>query len=308
MRGFAGLRSPRRSQQLAALRNQAANSLKNIFSGQLQLAFSSPMNAFTSDSIELLIASTQCEATPAVETYAFAFIPATVKKAAPFKEAVLKKFSDMRHVATRELAESCDDVEVVFEADLPRSSDAYRSRYSALRKFAEQHNANLWNDYLVGPTREDAPKPPSGVKLKMRTEFLNDAVELRVALAAFVLHWSDFSINIGDCDGPAKVNNIDRDIEFEVAESAPALDHLRWYINQIANLHVPAQTLHYADEYTGARLPYHLLEEMEPPKHVIESLLFAAKSGSSWRGAGDCRIHELVGKLEGHLKRLNRAA
>ncbi|MBU4182909.1 MAG: hypothetical protein KJ565_14560, partial [Gammaproteobacteria bacterium] len=132
-----------------------------------------------------------------------------------------------------------------------------------------------------------------------------DALELRMALVPYVLHWSDHSVNLcGEPDCPAKVNSMDRNVEFELADSAPSLDHLRWFINQIVDMHVAAQSLHYADRYTGRRLPYWLLDDMEPPVEVIEKMLLHAKRIAKWRGGRTGLLRDLVATLRRHVARL----
>lgn len=261
------------------------------------------MNIFSADSTELIASSIQCEAELVSKTYFFSFIPALTKKAATLQEVVLKEFPDLRHVVTRELAESCDEVEILFETKQLISLVACEEMRAAAEALAKRHNAEIWSvrDAMSYESRE--PDAPKGLKLRFRTEFFKDVLVLRLALVPYVLHWSDYSINLsGEPGCPAKFDGFDRNVEFELVTTAPSLDHLRWYVNQIPDMHVAAESLHYADKYTGTRLPYHLMAKMEPPVEVIEDMLQAAKAAASWVGeAPNCCIHELVKRLTAHL-------
>lgn len=257
------------------------------------------MKLFTADPAELAASSIQCEAKPVSKTHYLSFIPTLTKKATALQDVVRKEFPDLRHVVTRELAESCDEVEVVFGTTHPVSPEVFEKMRADAHTLAKRHEASLWctRDALFYESRE--PDAPKGLKVRMRTEYLGDALVLRIALFPYVLHWSDFSINMtGEPDCSAQFNNMDRNVEFELTDNAPSLDHLRWYLNQIVDMHVAAESLHYADRYTGRRLPYPLLEKMEPPVDVIENMLTVAKEAADWVGeTPDCRIHGLVEAL-----------
>lgn len=261
------------------------------------------MNLFTADPAELAASSIQCEAKPASKAYLFSFIPKLIKKAGALQAAVLNEIPNLRHIATRELAESCDEVEVVFETIQPISHEVFEQIRSAANALAKRHNAMLWSVREARSYSSRESDAPRGVNLRMRTEFLEDVLVLRIALLPWVLHWSDYSINMtGAPSCPAQIDNMDRNVEFELAGSAPSLDHLRWYINQIADMHVAAETLHYADRYTGRRLPYHLLEKMMPPVEVIENMLTVATDATNFVGdQPNCRIREVVKSLTNQL-------
>lgn len=246
---------------------------------------------------------------PVLKTYSFAFVVSSEKKVTDFLEVVGREFPDMRHIATREMAESCSEVEVVFETTIPESSEAFQGKINALRMMATRRRVNLWEWDIVGNSADAVPRRPAGVKMKMRTEFLHDALELRIALTPYVLHWTDNSVHLpGNSDCAEMLSIMDRDVELEICEGAPSLDHLRWYINQMVDMHVAAESLHYADRYTGARLPYHLLNEMESPVEVIEKMLVHAKRIAKWRGGRKSLLHDLVATLTGHLARLKGTA
>ena len=68
------------------------------------------------------------------------------------------------------------------------------------------------------------------------------------------------------------MSGMDRSIEFEVTESAPKLDHLRWLLSKVTDMHVAAESLNYAERYNGERLPYDMVAQMEPPDDVIDEL------------------------------------
>lgn len=215
----------------------------------------------------------------------------------------------MRLVGTNKVADSCDEFEQLFEAALAAESDARGERAKELRNLAGHHNSVLWSHYAASSLDGATQRQPRGIKLRLRTEFLHNALELRVALLPYVLHWTELSIRHGDeCLEPSMVDTFDREVELEVVSTAPSLDRLRWYINQMADMHVAAESLHYADRYTGARLPHHLLEQMEPPLSVVESLFETAKSGADWLPRSDQRLRELADTLAKHIARLRHTA
>lgn len=267
------------------------------------------MNSFTSDPIEFLVASTQMNKSNLdMESYAYALISDSPEDATELIEQALSRFPDMQVIETRQLADSCEDVEVVFEAKLPRDSNADGERKQALCNLASRCNTVFWHHSCVSAPDSELQSQRRGKKLRMRTEFLCDALELRIALLPYVLHWTERSTEFGhETQHPTAVAALDREIELEVVETAPSLDHLRWYINQMVDMHVAAESLQDANRYTGERLPYHLLVLMEPPLAVVECLLDAAKAGANWFRRSDCRLRELVNTLTKHKERLQQA-
>lgn len=130
-----------------------------------------------------------------------------------------------------------------------------------------------------------------------------DTIELRISLAPYVLSWNecfDEQFSAGDKKHPSAG---DREVEFELSSTAPKLDHLRWLLSQIPDMHVPAASLHTAERYTGARLPYDLIEAMDPPVAVVKKMLATAKEVAEWRGKAGSLQQDLVTNLEDHLVR-----
>lgn len=126
-------------------------------------------------------------------------------------------------------------------------------------------------DVLAERTAPDAPH-----RLKMRCEYLCDALQLRLALAPWVLSWNEVELDNAThwTTGTRGVmSGADRSIEFEVTDNAPILDHLRWLLSKITDMHIPAESLNYAERYTGDRLPYDIVERMRPPEALIEELM-----------------------------------
>lgn len=110
----------------------------------------------------------------------------------------------------------------------------------------------------------------------MRCEFLCDAIILRYALSPWVVGWKDEQWNDDDEHGvPKRMRESDRSIEFLVSEDAPRLNHLRWLINQITDMHVAAESLNYAEHYDESRLSYKVIERITPPQRVIKKMFEA---------------------------------
>lgn len=133
-----------------------------------------------------------------------------------------------------------------------------------------------------------------------------DAIELRISLTPYVLSWKEIFDPVLSGEDKQHPTDGDREVEFELSSTAPKLDHLRWLLNQIPDMHVPAESLHTAERYTGARLPYQLIEEMVPPLAVIKKMLATAKEVAEWRGKPGSLQQDLVANLEAHLARKTR--
>lgn len=139
---------------------------------------------------------------------------------------------------------------------------------------------NLTRCYAKDLTGEwRAPDAPH--RFKMRCEFLSDALLLRLALAPWVLTWREVELDapLDPATGARlKMTGMDRSIEFEVTDNAPKLDHLRWLLSKVTDMHVAAESLNYAERYTGERLPYDMVERMVPPEDVVEEMTTRLRS------------------------------
>lgn len=254
------------------------------------------------------ITAALAEAQPLVLPHWFYFIAPDAKKAKALQSAFKIQHPDLRHVETRQLVDSCADQELVFTAELPVSSAVFSNLAETFRELAEKHDSDYWS-FHIGSLDSNESKRPRGKELMMRCEFLGDAIELRLALGQYVLNWTELSTNLcEEGDHPVKLNGFDRELKFEVIEDCPSIDHLRWYINQIDDMHVAAETLQYAERYTGIRMPDWLLDTIEPPLEVVESMLKGAKAIVKWRGTRKSRLNALVQRLTEHVKRLGRDA
>ncbi len=61
---------------------------------------------------------------------------------------------------------------------------------------------------------------------------------------------------------------MDREIRFEVSTSAPHIEHLRWLLSSIIDMHVAAESLNYEEFYTEARMSPELIDAMAPPMEL----------------------------------------
>lgn len=118
----------------------------------------------------------------------------------------------------------------------------------------------------------EAKAPAHLRRLKGRTEFLRDTFIVRLLMAPHAVQWKDADGCGFLSDGPGVVHGMDSDYAVVLSESAPCLDHLRWLVNQVADLHVASESLHYEAKYTGDRLPNDLVERMTPPVEVREQM------------------------------------
>jgi hypothetical protein len=109
--------------------------------------------------------------------------------------------------------------------------------------------------------------PAKRHKLAMRCEFMQDALLLRLVLTPYVVRWSDSQWFMPEDseDVSPRVCGMDREIRFEVSTSAPHIEHLRWLLSSIVDMHVAAESLNYEEFYTEGRMSPKLIEAMAPP-------------------------------------------
>jgi len=191
--------------------------------------------------------------------------------------------------SVEQLAETVEDRRITLEGMVEASafeltkvtSALISAAYEVLGEFEERKEVRIpgagvrgvIETSLVQRTahREDEPaQPPKAppVELKGRTEFQRDTLIARALLAPYAVQWRD-----GDglgflSDGSNVVHGMDSDIAVTLADGAPHLDHLRWLLNQVVDMHVAAQSLSTKDRYTGERLPYDMVERMTPPEDI----------------------------------------
>lgn len=136
----------------------------------------------------------------------------------------------------------------------------------------------LATDYLWRPISEEqlaATAPPLNFQswparprrvMRFRTESYADLLLTRSLLAPCVCRWTDSEARSYDTKGveTATTTLSGHEVEFELADDRHTLDELRWLLNEVTDLHVAAQSLNYADQYTGERLNYEYLERMAP--------------------------------------------
>lgn len=261
--------------------------------------------ASQSTAFDQTIAQFLAESEPVMVTWQISFIVPTKKNVGPLRGAIETQSPGVVFTGTREVAESCKHQEVCFQVELPMSSKALSAKLEEFEAIAAEHEGVLF-DYEAIPQTEPAnevKRSTDGRHMKLRTEFMTDAIELRISLAPYVLSWNE-SFDEQFSGGNKKHPPIgDREVEFELSSTAPKLDHMRWLLIQIPDMHVPAESLHTVERYTGARLPHDLIEEMEPPVAVIKKMLATAKEVAEWRGKPGSLQQDLVTNLEAHLAR-----
>lgn len=188
-----------------------------------------------------------------------------------------------------QLAETLEDRRITLEGMVEASafeltkvtSSLISAAYEVLGKFEQRSEVRIPDSCVRGVIetnpvqraahREDRPtQPPKAplVELNGRTEFQRDTFIARAMLAPYAVQWRD-----GDglgllSDGSDVVHGMDSDIAVTLADGAPHLDHIRWLLNQVTDMHVAAQSLNAKDRYTGERLPYDMVERMTPPEDI----------------------------------------
>ena len=252
------------------------------------------------------IAHVLAKATHELATWSFTFIVPSTRQVKSLRAVIERRFPDMKHTITRDVAESCSHHEVHFQAAFAVSSDDVQNRIKSMYELVENRSAYFWDWGLVEVASARRNEQKSNLKMMCRTEFMHDAIELRIALAPYVLHWTDKTADMTEDMAPVGTRQTalhggDRDVEFEACDRAPCLDHLRWFINQIPDMHVPAQSLHTEERYTGARIPHELIEEMKPPVAIVQNMLATAKRVAKWRGSSKSLQAQLVRNIEEHL-------
>jgi hypothetical protein len=117
-------------------------------------------------------------------------------------------------------------------------------------------------------------------KLTLRTEFVSDVLLVRLVLAPYVWRWLDFDTSSAAMasKSPAVSSGLDHTVVLELNDQAPELDHLRWLLWQVPDLHVAAQSLDYTACYTGERLDYRLMDHLMPELEVLNTLQEAFKA------------------------------
>lgn len=117
------------------------------------------------------------------------------------------------------------------------------------------------------------PHRPKRV-MRLRAEFYGDILLTRLILAPWVCRWTDVESRCNESDGVevAVTSVFGHEAEFELADDSIKLDDLRWLLNQAVDLHVAAQTLNYADQYSGERLHYDYLDRIEPSEEVRHAM------------------------------------
>lgn len=191
--------------------------------------------------------------------------------------------------SVEQLAETLEDRRITLEGMVEASaleltkvtSALISAAYEVLGEFEERKEAPILGAGVRGVIetnlvqraahREDKatqpPKPPP-VELEGRTEFQRDIFIARALLSPYAVQWRDRDGLGFLSNGSNVVHGMDSDIAVTLADGAPHLDHLRWLLNQVVDMHVAAESLNTKDRYTGERLPYDMVERMTPPEDI----------------------------------------
>ena len=130
-----------------------------------------------------------------------------------------------------------------------------------------------------------------GVSYKFRAECESDSSLVRVAFANWIIGWKE----LRNYPFP------DVEVEMELLDSAPKLQDLRWFIQQLVDCHVIDETLERSRDYTGER-HYGPRLSVQPPDEIaqcVERPLQRATAIYKLRGA---RAKEAAVSLRGFRK------
>jgi hypothetical protein len=119
----------------------------------------------------------------------------------------------------------------------------------------------------------------AGTKYQLRTECRFDCESIRAILGPWLVSWKETSGYKYD-DSHVDVNGViwasmnwgsDTDVQFIVREDGPTLNEIRWFMANLTDCHVAVESLNTAEQYTGARIDYDLLESLQtrPSKAMI---------------------------------------
>jgi hypothetical protein len=114
----------------------------------------------------------------------------------------------------------------------------------------------------------------NSIAYRLRAECEYDADLVRALLARWLLSWTQ---RFSSVDASGQIGWPDVDIEIRLKKDAPPLESLRWLLNETSDLHVAAQSLDYANSYTGERVDYELVEAAVPNSGVLKQAAEDAK-------------------------------
>jgi hypothetical protein len=136
--------------------------------------------------------------------------------------------------------------------------------------------------------------------MRLRTEFLSDLILARLILAPYACRWTDVERQSLKANGEkTAVEGLDgNEAEFELADDQVTLDQLRWLLSNVTDMHVAAESLNYADRYTGERLHYEYLEQMTPSDDVLMKMRRTLANLRSFKDYADERFNELLVALD----------
>jgi hypothetical protein len=115
-------------------------------------------------------------------------------------------------------------------------------------------------------------------KFKFRAECTADAQVVRAVLLSWILDWKEVRSNL-EHEGVIHAMP-DVDVEFTIVDEGPTLGEILWLLDCIGNCHVAAETLAFAEDYTGERSSRDPLAAPAqlPRKEILSQVLSAVRS------------------------------
>lgn len=203
------------------------------------------------------------------------------KLAAELSATATERYPHLSVFACIKPAESLPDVELTLTSSKSAATTSLISEACGILMLLESqrdaHELDYEQEYHCtahDAATETTPSLPAcsrieGVKnrrhLRMRCEFIGDVMLARALLCPYVVRWSD-------ANPPGRSDWMDHEADFEIVDEDISLDELRWLLNQATDMHVAAQTLSYAERYTGERMNHDYLDRITPRGRVRAQL------------------------------------
>lgn len=197
---------------------------------------------------------------------------------------------DMRIVLVRRYVRMTAEIVVSDSVDLLRRAAEFGCEYDG------------WSPYDDAPMDHRGPAELSAAerrRLAFRAEYLSDALLARAILAPYIWSWTEIDMEAQDSEplGKPYPRGMDHEIHVELVKGAPCLDDLRWLLSQSDDMHIAAQSLDYSVFYTGARLNYTIIDQLNPTGTVKAAMRDAMRDTLRMSNGANERLADLGEKF-----------
>ncbi|MFT7773281.1 hypothetical protein [Roseateles sp.] len=197
---------------------------------------------------------------------------------------------DMRIVLVRRYVRMTAEIVLSDSVDLLRRATEFGCQYEG------------WSPYDDAPPDHRAPAELSAAerrKLAFRAEYLNDVLLARAILAPYIWSWTETDMEAADSEplGKPYPRGMDHEIHVQLVKWAPCLDDLRWLLSQSDDMHIAAESLDYSVFYTGARLSYTIIDQLNPTEAVKGEMRDAMRDTLRMSNGANERLADLGEKF-----------